>query len=44
MANRSKTVLTHRVFPETVSMLEDWTDVITNDADTSLPRDEIITR
>lgn len=44
MAYRPKTVLTHRVFPETVAMLEDWTDVITNDGESSLSEDEIIKR
>lgn len=44
MADRPKTVLTHRVFPETVAMLEGWTDVITNDGEASFTRDEIIDR
>jgi len=44
MADRPKTVLTHRVFPETVAMLEDWTDVFTNDGDVSFARDEVVER
>ena len=30
-------VLTHRVFPETLSMLAGQTEILTNDTDASLP-------
>lgn len=37
-------VLTHRVFPETVALLRGRTEVVTNDTDGSLPRDELLRR
>jgi len=38
------TVLTHRVFPETLSMLAGQTEILTNDTDASLPPDQILDR
>lgn len=44
MGERPLTVLTHRVFPETLAMLADWTDLVTNDSDGTLPPDELLRR
>ena len=41
MPDMPTTVLTHRVFPETVALLRDRTHVITNDTDGSLPAEEL---
>ncbi len=41
MADRPITVVTHRVFPETIAILKDWTELRINDGETSLPRDEV---
>ena len=38
------TVLTHRVFPETLAMLSGRTEVLTNDTLGTLPPDEVLTR
>lgn len=44
MPYRPLTVLTHKVFPETTTMLRDWTEVSTNDSDGTLPKDEVLRR
>ena len=38
------TVLTHRVFPETLSMLAGQTKILANDTDASLSPDQILDR
>ena len=41
MAERPITVITHRVFPETVAILQDWTELRLNEGEASWPADEV---
>ena len=41
MADRPITVITHRVFSETISILQDWTDLRLNEGETSWPGVEV---
>ena len=41
MADRPITVITHRVFPETIAILQEWTDLRLNEEEMSWPGSEV---